>query len=65
VGHRLRDLAIAANVRVVVVARAGHSVLPERGMVLQDGDVLHVAMGKDRRQEVTTAFATKPESASA
>jgi trk system potassium uptake protein TrkA len=61
VGHKLSQLAEAANVRVVVVARAGHSVLPEKAMVLQDGDVVHVAMARDRRQEVTDAFATPPE----
>ena len=52
VGTRLRDLESAAGVRVAFITRLGQGIVPVRGTVLQDGDLVHVAMPRADRTTV-------------
>jgi trk system potassium uptake protein TrkA len=42
VGEKLHTLEEAARVRVAYITRLGEAILPTSGLVLQEGDVLHV-----------------------
>jgi trk system potassium uptake protein TrkA len=57
VGQRVRDLEQLQRVRVVVLTRLGQGLLPVRETVVQDGDVLHVAVERTRLGEVQQAVA--------
>lgn len=63
VGHTLRSLEEAAGVRVGYLTRRGDGMLPEKGTVVQDGDLVHVLLRRDQRQQVIAALGTAPESA--
>ncbi len=61
VGRRLSDLEEAAGVRVACVVRLGDGMLPHRQLVVQDGDLIHVAAEKSHLAEVEKVFAAGPE----
>ncbi|EIV93279.1 TrkA family potassium uptake protein [Frankia sp. QA3] len=61
VGRKLRELEEAAGVRVVCVTRFGEGVLPDARTLVQDGDVLHVAVTKAHATEADTVLRTGPE----
>lgn len=63
VGHTLRSLEEAAGVRVGYLTRRGDGMLPEKGTVVQDGDLVHVLLRRDQRQQVIAVLGTAPESA--
>jgi trk system potassium uptake protein TrkA len=42
VGTEWSDIETASGVRVAIVTRLGEGLMPQRGGVLQDGDVVHV-----------------------
>ncbi|CAJ60734.1 Trk system potassium uptake protein trkA (K(+)-uptake protein trkA) [Frankia alni ACN14a] len=60
-GRKLRELEEAAGVRVVCVTRFGEGVLPDARTLVQDGDVLHVAVTKARATAADTVLRTGPE----
>ncbi len=41
-GHPVADLESMSSARVAFITRLGNGVLPEDGMVLQDGDLVHM-----------------------
>jgi trk system potassium uptake protein TrkA len=60
IGHKLSKLEEESGARVALVTRLGEGSLPARGTVVQDGDLLHVTMPWDRREEVERVFAAGP-----
>jgi trk system potassium uptake protein len=48
-------------VRVVMVTRLGEGMLPHRDTVVQEGDLLHVAMAADRIDDVNAVFEAGPQ----
>jgi trk system potassium uptake protein TrkA len=52
VGRRVVELEEAARMRVVCVSRLGEGLLPDERLVIQYGDRLHVAVEKERFDEV-------------
>ena len=60
IGHRVTQLEEESGARVALLTRFGDGVLPHPGTVLQDGDLLHVTMRWDEREQVQTALATPP-----
>jgi trk system potassium uptake protein TrkA len=44
VGHFVRDLSVPGEMMPVVIVRRGRAFLPTPGVLLEDGDVVHVAV---------------------
>ncbi len=61
VGHRLRDLEAAAGARVALITRLGEGQLPHAQTVVQEGDLVHVMMTEEQRDQVVRAFAAEPQ----
>ncbi|MEV6212734.1 TrkA family potassium uptake protein [Kitasatospora sp. NPDC051914] len=61
VGHKLSALEEAAGARVAFLTRLGEGVLPSPGMVLQEGDLVHVTLHRTELDAVEAAFAKGPE----
>lgn len=59
-GHRLGDLERDGAARVVVLSRMGVGQVPRADLVLQEGDVLYVAVGDDALAEFDGRLATRP-----
>jgi trk system potassium uptake protein TrkA len=60
IGHRVSTLEEQSGARVSLLTRLGEGILPHKGTVIQDGDLVHVTMRWDERDEVQHAFATGP-----
>jgi len=60
IGIGLAELERQAQVRVVSLGRLGLAELPTSKSVVQDGDVLHVAVAAPRMAEVSTLLASPP-----
>jgi trk system potassium uptake protein TrkA len=60
IGHKISKLEDESGARVALLTRFGEGVLPHRGTVVQDGDLLHVTMTWDDREAVEKAFAAGP-----
>lgn len=60
VGRRVVELEEAARMRVVCVTRLGEGLLPDDRLVIQDGDRLHVAMEKERFDDVNRVLRGGP-----
>ncbi|MGB8649914.1 MAG: TrkA family potassium uptake protein [Mycobacteriales bacterium] len=60
VGHKVSTLEEESRARVALLTRFGEGILPERGTVVQDGDLVHVTMRWDDREHVERVFATGP-----
>jgi len=60
IGHRVTDLEDQSGARVALLTRLGEGILPERGTVVQDGDLVHVTMRWDVRERVEQTFAAGP-----
>lgn len=60
VGRLEEELAL----RVVCVARLGGALVPGRRTVVQDGDLLHVALTQDQLPDATSRLAAAPEESS-
>jgi trk system potassium uptake protein len=61
VGHKVSELEAAVGVRVVFVTRFGEAVLPGPQTVVQQGDLIAVAMTDDLAGSVRRAAAEPPE----
>jgi len=61
VGHRLGELEQAAGVRVAFLTRRGEGVIPDKATVLQDGDLIHAVLRRDRRAAAVAALAVAPD----
>ncbi len=60
-GHPYTELEEATRTRVVFFNRLGHGTLPEPESVIQEGDLIHVAMLDAEADSVEKAFARGPE----
>jgi trk system potassium uptake protein TrkA len=60
VGQPVSALETAATVRVACVTRFGEGMLPNGRTVIQDGDVLHVAVSKKRSRDVESIIVSGP-----
>ena len=60
IGHKVTRLEEQSGARVSLLTRLGEGILPHRGTVIQDGDLVHVTMRWDEREQVERAFATGP-----
>jgi trk system potassium uptake protein TrkA len=60
VGRPVSALENAAAVRVACVTRFGEGMLPNGRTVIQDGDVLHVAVPKKRARDVESIVVSGP-----
>ena len=61
VGRLYTALEEATGTRVVFYSRLGHGTLPKPDSVIQEGDLIHVAMVDDEADAVQKAFARGPE----
>jgi trk/ktr system potassium uptake protein len=59
VGEKIHALEEATGTRVAFLSRLGEAMLPAPGMVLQEGDVLHVIAAHDDLAEIQAAFSTR------
>jgi trk system potassium uptake protein TrkA len=60
VGHRITQLEEESGARVALLTRFGDGLLPHKGTVVQDGDLVHVTMRWDDRDTVERVFAAGP-----
>jgi trk system potassium uptake protein TrkA len=60
VGRRLTELE-ELGTRVAFLTRLGEGVLTTPGMVLQDGDLLHLVIAENQADQVEAAIAAGPE----
>ncbi|MGZ6793406.1 MAG: potassium channel family protein [Mycobacteriales bacterium] len=60
VGHKVSQLEEESGARVALLTRFGDGVLPHKGTVVQDGDLVHVTMRWDDRESVERVFAAGP-----
>ena len=60
IGHKVSRLEEQSGARVALLTRFGEGVLPESHTVLQDGDLVHVTMRWDQREQVERAFTQGP-----
>jgi trk system potassium uptake protein TrkA len=60
IGHKVSRLEEESGARVALLTRFGDGILPQRGTVLQDGDLVHVTMRWDEREHVQRTFAAGP-----
>jgi trk system potassium uptake protein len=62
VGQRVAKLENACGARVAFLTRLGSGILPDQDTVLQEGDLVHVAMATADADTVEEVFAKGPES---
>ena len=60
IGHKVTQLEEDSGARVALITRLGEGTVPTRGTVVQDGDLLHVTMSWDQREDVERVFAAAP-----
>ncbi|HVF05557.1 MAG TPA: TrkA family potassium uptake protein [Frankiaceae bacterium] len=63
-GHRLSELEGAVDARIACMTRLGSGRLPEKGDVVQEGDLFHFVVVKSRLSEVERIIAGGPEGGS-
>lgn len=61
VGHRVTRLEAEAGVRIAFLTRLGEGLLPDADTVLQEGDLVHVAMRAADQSRVEQVFGKGPE----
>ncbi len=63
-GHRISEIESAVDARVACMTRLGTGRLPEKGDVVQEGDLFHFVVIKSRLSEVERIIAGGPEGGS-
>ncbi|MBO0835974.1 MAG: TrkA family potassium uptake protein, partial [Actinobacteria bacterium] len=58
-GEKVHDLEQAASTRVAFISRLGEAVIPGPGLVLQEGDVVHVIAAEAELSKIASAFASR------
>jgi trk system potassium uptake protein len=59
-GEKVCDLELAARVRVAYISRLGEAIMPSPGLVLQEGDVIHVIAPERDLAEIARVLAAAP-----
>ncbi len=62
-GHKLSELSVGDQYRVVAISRGGSGRLATEDVIGQDGDVLHVMVQRDARAELDALLDHGPEGA--
>jgi trk system potassium uptake protein TrkA len=60
IGYNVSQLEEESGARVAMLTRFGDGVLPSRGTVIQDGDLVHATMVWEARDQVEQAFNAGP-----
>ncbi len=60
IGHRMSALEEASGARVAFITRLGEGTLPTAQTVVQEGDLIHVALRRADLTTVEAAFAQGP-----
>jgi trk system potassium uptake protein TrkA len=60
IGHKVSVMEEESGARVALLTRLGEGMVPGRGAVIQDGDLIHVTMAWEQREAVERAFAAGP-----
>jgi trk system potassium uptake protein TrkA len=60
VGHKVSQLEAESGARVALLTRLGDGIVPHKGTVIQDGDLVHVTMVWDQRDQVERVFLAGP-----
>jgi len=60
IGEKVSRLEEASGARVALLTRFGDGILPPKGAVIQDGDLVHVTMRWDDREHVERVFSSRP-----
>jgi trk system potassium uptake protein TrkA len=60
IGHKISQLEEESGARVALLTRYGDGILPKRGAVIQDGDLVHVTMVWEEREQIERVFAAGP-----
>ena len=60
VGHKVTALEEQSGARVAMITRFGNGILTQPGMLVQDGDLLHVMMLWEERENVERVLAAGP-----
>jgi trk system potassium uptake protein len=61
IGEPVRSLEDATGTRIAYIDRMGEAIVPLRGTVLQQGDVVHVITQESDMGRIAAAFATRGE----
>jgi trk system potassium uptake protein TrkA len=61
VGQRVSRIEAASGTRVALLTRLGKGMLPDHETVLQEGDLVHVALRASEQTQVEEIFAKGPE----
>ncbi len=60
-GQKIKEAEMAAGGRIAFIDRLGEAMVPNPGMVLQEGDVLHVIAPEDELDRITQLLSSGPE----
>jgi trk system potassium uptake protein TrkA len=58
-GEKVHDVEQAAHTRVAFITRLGEAVIPGPGLVLQEGDVVHVIAASEEISKIAGVFANR------
>ncbi len=61
VGERYSRLERESGARIAFITRLGKGMLTDIDSVVQDGDIVHVVLTQDRREQASTVLAQGPE----
>jgi trk/ktr system potassium uptake protein len=61
VGHTVEQIEAATGAKVPFVFRLGSGVVPKRGTVFQDGDLIYAAVADERLADVEAILAARPK----
>ena len=61
VGHTIEQIEAATGAKVPFVFRLGSGVVPKRGSVFQDGDLIYAAVADERLADVEAILAARPK----
>jgi len=61
VGHTIEQIEAATGAKVPFVFRLGSGVVPKRGSVFQDGDLIYAAVADERLAVVEAILAARPK----
>jgi trk/ktr system potassium uptake protein len=61
VGHTIEQIEVATGARVPFVFRLGSGIVPKRGTVFQDGDLIYAAVADARLADVEAILAAAPK----
>jgi len=57
-GEKVCDMEAAADTRIAFITRLGEAIIPSPGLVLQEGDVVHVIAEDRNLDRIAAAFAS-------